>query len=86
MWPRQTLSAEGRSEGTSPGEGGERARMGEAPPVANLGGQRQRTKLADAPVGVQASHGVGERRLGGCLGQAGALAVTWSSRPAATTG
>jgi hypothetical protein len=45
--------------------------VGKASPVTDLGGQRQRTELADAPVGGQASHRVGERRLAGGLREVG---------------
>src|SRR5215216_4742099 len=45
--------------------------MGKAPPVADLGGQRQRPQLADAPVGGQANYGVGKGRLGGGLREVG---------------
>jgi len=45
--------------------------MGKAPPVADLGGQRQRPELADAPVGGQAHYGVGKGRLGGGLREVG---------------
>src|SRR5918994_5580896 len=45
--------------------------MGEASPVADLGGQRQGAELADAAVGGQASDGLGEGRRGGGVGQVG---------------
>ena len=45
--------------------------MREAPPVADLGGQRQGAEPADAAVGGQASDGLGEGRLGGRFGQGG---------------
>jgi hypothetical protein len=70
----------GALAGHQPSEGHERGRVREPPPVADLGGQRQRTQLADAPVGGQPRHRVGERRLGGGLGQVGSMAVTWASR------
>ena len=63
--------AGGTLAGDQPGEGHEPGCVGEAPPVADLGGQRQGTELADAAVGGQATNGVGERRRGGRLGQVG---------------
>jgi hypothetical protein len=45
--------------------------VGEPAPVADLGGQRQGTQLADAPVGGQARHRVGQWWLAGGFGQVG---------------
>jgi hypothetical protein len=61
----------GAFAGHQPGEGHKRGRVGKAPPVADLGGQRQGTQLPDAAVGGQARDGVGEGRRGGGLGQVG---------------
>jgi hypothetical protein len=45
--------------------------VGKAAPVGDLGGQRQGAQLADAPVGGQARHRVGEGWLGGGLREVG---------------
>jgi hypothetical protein len=71
MWPRQTLSAEERSPGTSPVKAMNAAAWAKRHPVADLGGQRQRPQLANPAVGGQTSHRVGEGRLGGRVGQVG---------------
>jgi hypothetical protein len=45
--------------------------VGEASPVADLGGHCQGAELTNAAVGGQARHRVGQWRLGGGLGQVG---------------
>ena len=71
MWPRQTLSAEDRSQGTSPVKAMNAAGWAKRHPVADLGGHRQRPQLANPAGGGQARHRVGERRLGGRVGEVG---------------
>jgi len=71
MWPRQTLSPEERSLGTSPVKAMKAAAWAKRHPVADLGGQRQGAEVADAAVGGQPSYRVGEWWLGGGLGQVG---------------